>query len=62
MLETYERLKSTIESAEEDVRRAIGGNKAAGTRVRKLMQDVKTEAQALRVKVLEERDQAPGGS
>ncbi len=62
MLETYERLKSTIESAEEDVRRAIGGNKAAGTRVRKLMQDVKNEAQALRVKVLEERDQAPGGS
>lgn len=62
MLETYERLKSTIESAEEDVRRAIGGNKAAGTRVRKLMQDVKNEAQALRVKVLEERDQASGGS
>jgi len=62
VLETYERLKSTIESAEEDVRRAIGGNKAAGTRVRKLMQDVKNEAQALRVKVLEERDQAPGGS
>ena len=62
VLETYERLKNLIESSEEDVRRAIGGNKAAGTRVRKLMQDVKNDAQALRVKVLEVRDTAQGDS
>ena len=36
--------------------KAAGGNKAAGTRVRKSMQDVKNMAQALRVKVLENRD------
>lgn len=58
MLEEYEQLKKMIESAEDDVRRAAGGNKAAGTRIRKLMQDVKTSAQLLRVKVLESRDSA----
>ena len=62
MLQTYEQLKRLVDSAEEDVRRALGGNKAAGTRVRKLMQDVKNEAQALRVKVLESRDDTQDGS
>ncbi len=56
MLETYEQLKTLIDSMEDDVRKAAGGNKAAGTRVRKLMQDVKNGAQTLRVKVLEGRD------
>jgi len=56
MLETYEQLKSLVASVEDDLRKAAGGNKAAGTRVRKLMQDVKNAAQALRVKVLEDRD------
>lgn len=58
VLEAYNQLKKLVEDAEEDVKRAAGGNKAAGTRVRKLMQDVKNEAQALRVKVLEMRDSA----
>lgn len=56
MLETYDQLKSLVASVEDDLRKAAGGNKAAGTRVRKLMQDVKNAAQALRVKVLENRD------
>jgi hypothetical protein len=56
MLETYEQLKALVASVEDDLRKAAGGNKAAGTRVRKLMQDVKNMAQALRVKVLENRD------
>lgn len=55
MLESYEQLKQLIAEVEDDVRKAAGGNKAAGTRVRKSMQDVKNAAQALRVKVLEER-------
>lgn len=58
MLETYESLKELVQSMEEDIRKAAGGNRAAGTRVRKLMQDVKNGAQALRVKVLENRDAA----
>lgn len=56
MYEAYEQLKALVASAEEDVRKAAGGNKAAGTRVRKLMQDVKAAAQDLRVKILENRD------
>ena len=56
MLEAYEQLKRQIAEMEDDVRKAAGGNKAAGTRVRKAMQDVKNAAQALRVKVLENRE------
>jgi histone H1-like protein Hc1 len=56
MLEAYEQLKTLVASVEDDLRKAAGGNKAAGTRVRKSMQDVKNMAQALRVKVLENRD------
>ena len=62
MLESYEQLKELVNSMEGDVCKAAGGNKAAGTRVRKLMQDVKNSAQALRVKVLESRDTAVGQS
>lgn len=60
MLQTYEQLKDLVDSMEDDVRKAAGGNKAAGTRVRKLMQDVKNYAQTLRVKVLENRDTSVG--
>ena len=56
MLEQYEQLKSLVHAVEDDVRKAAGGNKAAGTRVRKQMQDVKNAAQELRKKVLEARD------
>ena len=56
MLETYEQLKQLVGSLEDDVRKAAGGNKAAGTRVRKSLQEVKNVAQNLRVRVLEQRD------
>ncbi|MCC7147559.1 MAG: hypothetical protein IT443_14050 [Phycisphaeraceae bacterium] len=55
MLEIYEQLKKQVAEVEEDVRKAAGGNKAAGTRVRKAMQDIKNTAQGLRVAVLENR-------
>ena len=48
-MEAYERLKKIVEAAAEDVAKADGGNKAAGTRVRKAMQDVKAAAQVRRV-------------
>ncbi|MCC7409779.1 MAG: hypothetical protein IT442_17065 [Phycisphaeraceae bacterium] len=60
MIELYEQLKKLVAEAEDDVRKAAGGNKAAGTRVRKSMQDIKNAAQALRVAVLENRDQGEG--
>ena len=55
-MEAYDRLVKLVSSAEDDVAKAAGGNKAAGTRVRKIMQDVKEAAQDLRKQVLEVRD------
>ena len=51
----YEKLKQLVEQAAEDVAKAEGGNKAAGTRVRKAMQDIKAAAQEVRKKILEVR-------
>lgn len=55
-MEEYEALKRLVEEVEDDIRKAEGGNKAAGTRVRKQMQDVKNAAQEIRKKVLEIRE------
>lgn len=60
-MEAYERLKRLVEEVAEDMRKAIGGNKAAGTRVRKAMQDIKAAAQDIRVKILEMGKQPPTG-
>lgn len=54
-MQEYDRLKELVAAAEEDVIKAEGGNKAAGTRVRKTMQEIKQAAQTLRTKVLEQR-------
>jgi len=54
-MEDYERLKQLVEQAAEDVAKAQGGNKAAGTRVRKAMQEIKEAAQDVRKKILEVR-------
>ncbi len=54
-MEDYENLKQLVEAAADDVAKAEGGNKAAGTRVRKIMQDVKNSAQDVRKKILEVR-------
>lgn len=56
MTESYERLKRLVEEASEDIAKTEGGNKAAGTRVRKTMQEVKQAAQDVRVAVLGARD------
>ena len=54
MLE-YDQLKEMVAAMEDDVVKAEGGNKAAGTRVRKTMQDIKQTAQSIRMKILEQR-------
>jgi Histone H1-like protein Hc1 len=62
-MQEYETLKRLVVEAEDDVNKAIGGNKAAGTRVRKKMQEVKNAAQAVRQKILEGRQTTePPGS
>jgi len=54
-MQEYEELKKLVEEIELDVAKAYGGNKAAGTRVRKQMQAVKQAAQAVRNRILEIR-------
>ncbi len=54
-MQDYDRLKELVAAAEEDVIKAEGGNKAAGTRVRKMMQEIKQAAQTVRTTVLEQR-------
>ncbi len=55
LMQEYENLKTLVEQVEEDITKAQGGNKAAGTRVRKTMQEIKAAAQDVRVKILEAR-------
>lgn len=59
MLQDYEKLRELVDDTADDVRKASGGNKAAGTRVRKAMQDIKEAAQTVRKRVLEVRSQEP---
>lgn len=57
-MEAFQTLKRLIAEAEEDVAKAQGGNKAAGTRVRKTMQEIKDAAQNVRKAVLEMRGES----
>ena len=61
-MQEYDTLKRLVAEAEEDVAKAVGGNKAAGTRVRKKMQEIKSAAQNVRIKILEGRDGEGGGT
>lgn len=54
-MQEYEALKTLIAEIENDVNKAEGGNKAAGTRVRKQMQDIKKASQIVRNRILEIR-------
>ena len=54
-MQEYEDLKTMVAEIEDDLNKAEGGNKAAGTRVRKQMQQVKKVANAIRSKILELR-------
>jgi hypothetical protein len=54
-MQEYETLKRLVAEVDDDVQKAIGGNKAAGTRVRKRMQEIKSAAQNVRQKILEGR-------
>ena len=56
----YETLKRLVDEAADDVSKAVGGNKAAGTRVRKKMQEIKSAAQEVRKKILEGREAETG--
>jgi hypothetical protein len=53
-MEKFEKLKEIVSSIEADAQKFYdGGNGAAGTRVRKAMQDLKSLAQDIRAEVTE---------
>ncbi|MFB0525595.1 MAG: histone H1 [Phycisphaerae bacterium] len=54
-MQEYEDLKALVAEIEADINKAEGGNKAAGTRVRKQMQKIKQAAQNVRNCILEIR-------
>ena len=58
-MDEFEKLERLVAEAKPDYLKAVGGNKAAGTRVRKSMQGIKDQAQAIRVQVLEVRSTSP---
>lgn len=57
-VDRLDQLHQAIEAIREDYNKAKGGNKAAGTRVRKAMQDIKNLAQEVRQEMLEVRTDA----
>ncbi len=64
LMNSFNELRRLIDEAQDDVQKADGGNKAAGTRVRKKMQEIKNQAQEVRKQVLETRgdDTSTGGA
>jgi len=54
-MQEYEALKTLVAEIEADISKAEGGNKAAGTRVRKQMQKIKQACQSVRSRILEVR-------
>ena len=54
----YEKLKQLVEAAADDIAKANKGNKAATTRVRKQMQDIKACCQDVRKEMMGMRDKS----
>jgi ribosomal protein S17E len=50
-MQEFETLKRLVEEVADDVSKAAGGNQAAGRRVRKKMQEIKSAAQEVRKKI-----------
>ena len=56
-MDLLDQMAQLVESIREDYGKAKGGNKAAGTRVRKAMQEIKSIAQEIRQEMLDSREQ-----
>ena len=61
-MQEFDDLKKVVAEIEDDINKVAGGNRAAGTRVRKAMQDIKSAAQAIRQRVLDSRETEEGGT
>ena len=57
-MDKFEQLEKLVADTKEDARKFFqDGNKAAGTRVRKAMQEVKNLAQEIRLEIQERKNQ-----
>jgi polysaccharide deacetylase 2 family uncharacterized protein YibQ len=61
MSKVFEAIKAKVAEAEADVTKFYGGNNAAGSRVRKAMQELKALAQELRAEVLDTKNARKDG-
>jgi len=52
----FDKMKEILEGCSEDIEKFDRGNKSAGTRIRKAMQDIKKQAQEVRQAVLKTRE------
>jgi len=50
-MERYEKLKELLENASSDVEKTASGNKAAGVRVRKVLQEIIAESKEFRKEI-----------
>ena len=55
--ESYARLEKLLTESFHDASKFVNGNNSAGTRVRKVMQEVKSIAQKVRLEVQEQKNQ-----
>ena len=55
-MQEFEKLRELVEACADDVGKFNGGNKAAGTRIRKAMQEIKAQAQLVRKTVLDSKN------
>ena len=56
LFKTFAALSNTVNDCQEDLTRFTNGNKSAGTRLRKAMQETKRLAQQVRVEVQEQKN------
>ena len=54
--ESYARLEKILTESFHDASKFVSGNNSAGTRVRKVMQEVKSIAQKIRLEVQEQKN------
>ena len=56
VFDTWNEINGIMENSQEDLTRFINGNKAAGTRLRKHMQNIKHLAQEVRLEVQQQKN------
>lgn len=54
-MDEYIKLKEIVEDCASDIAKFESGNRAAGTRIRKAMQEIKHQAQEVRKAILDKR-------